>query len=588
MKISKIRIHNFRSIIDAEIEVHDFLMLVGANNSGKSNVINALRCFYEDIKWSDEDFPKKGSYDQESWAELSFKLSDNEWENLAEKYKYAEADQSIVLKRHFKGENAKAKQSNIYAVINGIEESDLFYGAKNIGTAKCGSIVYIPALTTPGEQMKTSGPSPLRNMLNFMLKKVVAKSPAYTQLGLAFDALNTEAKLENGFLSEIAQPINKALNQWDVKIDLSVNAISPEEISKSLIKYAFVDMLLSDTAFDLDRFGHGFQRSVIYELIRIAPSFQDEKETKKKEFNPDFTLLLFEEPEAFLHPSQQENMAFHLRRLGQESELQVIVTSHSPIFVGKSSDELSQICRIQKRTGISTLYQLKKIQEETLIKSGGDFLTALQAYVSDPTVENTKKTKAQKLIDNAPSEEISNQHERFRFQLWLDSDRASMFFADKVILVEGATEKALFNYLLANDWHDLTKERVLVVDALGKYNFHRFMKLFDTYGIYHGIMFDNDDEKNEHVAINQLIRDKKNDFSLAEPFEFNKCLETHLGLSLPGRDDQKPLQILKALEPSVADRLPHTDHEQKSVKLLAVNSLQAVLPLFTLVPIARS
>jgi len=45
---------------------------------------------------------------------------------------------------------------------------------------------------------------------------------------------------------------------------------------------------------------------------------------------------------------------------------------------------------------------------------------------------------------------------------------------------------------------------------------------------------------------------------------------------------------VRRLEPSVADRLPHTDHEQKSVKLLAVNSLQAVLPLFTLVPIARS
>ena len=40
-------------------------------------------------------------------------------------------------------------------------------------------------------------------------------------------------------------------------------------------------------------------------------------------------------------------------------------------------------------------------------------------------------------------------------------------------------------------------------------------------------------------------------------------------------------------KPPVSDRLPHTDLEQKSVKLLAVNSLRAVLPLFTLVPIAR-
>ena len=165
MKISKIRIHNFRSIVDAEIEAHDFLMLVGANNAGKSNVINALRCFYDDIKWSNEDFPKIGAGDDDSWIELTFALTDNEWENLADKYKEGVTNQRIVLKRHFIGDKAKTKQSNIYAIVNGSEETDLFYGAKNIGTAKCGSVVYIPALTTPNDQMKMTGPSPLRNML---------------------------------------------------------------------------------------------------------------------------------------------------------------------------------------------------------------------------------------------------------------------------------------------------------------------------------------------------------------------------------------------------------------------------------------
>ncbi len=572
MKISRIRVHNYRSIIDAEIEAYDFLMLVGSNNAGKSNVLNALRCFYEDAKWTDDDFPKKGVTDQESWVELTFNLTEDEWENLADKYKEGAQEKNIVLRRYFKGQKVKSKQSNFYAIVNGNEEDDLFYGAKNIGTAKCGTVVYIPALTTPSEQMKTTGPSPLRYMLNFMLKKVVSKSPAYSQLGQAFEALNAEARLDDGFLTEISQPINSALSQWNVKIDLSVNTISPEEISKSLVKYAFVDLMLGDAAFDLDRFGHGFQRSLIYELIRIAPNFQDEKEAKKKEFNPEFTLLLFEEPEALLHPSQQENMAYHLRRLGNESGQQVFVTSHSPVFVGKNGDELSQICRIQKRDGVSKIYQLIQSDEDALIKAGGDFLAALQSYVSDPAVDQNKKKLAQQLIDNAPNEEIASQHERFRFQLWLDSERASMFFADKVLLVEGATEKALFNYLLANDWHDLTSERVLVVDALGKYNFHRFLHLFKTYGIWHGIMFDNDDEKNEHAAINQMIRDRKNEFTLAEPFEFDKCLEKHLALALPGRDDQKPLQILKALEDKTITAEQITELREAFCQSLAIVS----------------
>lgn len=547
MKLTRIRIHNFRSVIDMDIEAHDFLILVGANNAGKSNVINALRCFYDDLKWVEDDFPKRGANDQDSWIELSFRLSDNEWENLADKYKENVVDQSLVLKRWFKGDKVKAKQSNIYGIVNGKEEETLFYGAKQVSTAKCGSIIYIPALTTPNEQMKTTGPSPLRNMLNFVLKNAVSRSTAYIHLGEAFKRLNEEAIADDGFLSEIAKPINKALEQWGVKIDLSVTSVSPEDITKSLIKCAFVDRLLDNTAFELERFGHGFQRSVIYELIRIAPSFQDLPEAKKKEFDPDFMLLLFEEPEAFLHPAQQENMAYHLRQLGKKIYHQVIVTSHSPAFVSKNSNELGQICRVLKRDGVSKVYQLKRANIDELFRSGGDFLVALRNYVDDPAVKDSKK-KALELIQQAPTDEIASQHEKFRFQLWLDSDRASMFFADKVLLVEGTTEKALFNYLLANNWNDLSRERIFVVDADGKYNFHRFIRLFETYGIWHGIMFDNDDEKNEHKAINQLIRDQKTEFTLAEPFEFNKCLENYLGLSLPGRNDQKPLQILQVLE----------------------------------------
>ena len=68
-----------------------------------------------------------------------------------------------------------------------------------MSTAKVGNVIYIPALTTPNEQMKTTGPSPLRNMLNFLLKKVVEKSQSYSRLNQHSKTLNTEANLENGF-----------------------------------------------------------------------------------------------------------------------------------------------------------------------------------------------------------------------------------------------------------------------------------------------------------------------------------------------------------------------------------------------------
>ena len=336
MKLRRLRIHNFRSVIDADIEVHDYTMIVGANNAGKSNVLAALRAFYEDIKWANDDFPKVGKSSDESWVELTFVLSDSEWTSLADKYKEGVADQTLTVRRYFASKDrVKANQSNIYGLVKGEPEESLFYGAKNIGTAKVGRVIYIPALTTAADQMKTSGPSPLRDMLNFMLKRVVSESTAYKAVEDAFGKLNDEARGDEGFLAKIAKPINDAIGHWGVRFDMSVNTVSPDDITKNLVKHTFADAMLGDAAFALDRFGHGFQRSFLYELIKLAPSFADTKKSEKKEFDPDLTLILFEESEAFLHPAQQENMAYHLRRLGGGDEQQVVITSHSPIFIGK-------------------------------------------------------------------------------------------------------------------------------------------------------------------------------------------------------------------------------------------------------------
>lgn len=550
MKLREIRIHNYRSVIDVCIDAHDYTLLVGANNAGKSTVLNALRAFYDDIKWSADDFPKFGASDAESWVQLKFSLDDEEWDGLADKYKDEVEDQSLTVRRYFKSDDkgrVQAGQSNIYGLIKGELDAELFYGAKNIGAAKVGQIIYVPALTTPAEQTKMSGPSPLRNMLNFLLKKVVAKSEAFKEVSAAFEKFNTEARKNDGFLSEISAPLNTAIAPWSIKIDLSVGSVAPEDISKSLVKFAFFDSALGDVGFELERYGHGFQRSVIYELIRLAPTFKDERKADKKEFSPSFNLVLFEEPEAFLHPSQQESMAYHLRRLGAEAGQQVIITTHSPIFAGKAAEQISQLVRIQRTNGTSIAFQPKDGQIKAIFNQGGELLAALASHVADPNVPDASKKRARGLIAQPPLTHIAEQEERFRFQLWLDGERASLFFADRVLLVEGATERALFNYLLANDWHDLTPHRVCVVDALGKFNLHRYMALLSAYGIPHGVMLDDDDGKDLHGAVNDLIEASVNPTTLSAPVKFNDCLETFLGIPVPDRDDKKPIEVLKAI-----------------------------------------
>ena len=330
---------------------------------------------------------------------------------------------------------------------------------------------------------------------------------------------------------------------------MSVNAVSSEDITKNLVKHGFSDGMLGDSAFGLERYGHGFQRSFLYELIRLAPSFAEVKTNPKKEFKPDFTLILFEEPEAFLHPAQQENMAFHLRELGRSPELQVAITSHSPVFVGKVADDLCQIIRARREVGVTSLGQISRSEASDVFSGGLAFRRCLEDFVSAPCVDDAKKNEARKMLKFGQSDqEIAEQEERFRYQLWLDAERASMFFADRVLLVEGATEKAMFGWLLARNWRDMSPHRVAVVDVMGKYNFHRYAVLLERFGIPYGMMLDDDDDKDHHKAVNEMIRNIQGHHLLAEPVFIPGHLESFLGLVLPDRNAQKPVQILSFLE----------------------------------------
>jgi predicted ATP-dependent endonuclease of OLD family len=48
MKIRETRIHNFRSLGDLTLALEDYSLLVGQNNTGKTSVLMALRCLYEE------------------------------------------------------------------------------------------------------------------------------------------------------------------------------------------------------------------------------------------------------------------------------------------------------------------------------------------------------------------------------------------------------------------------------------------------------------------------------------------------------------------------------------------------------------
>ncbi len=120
--------------------------------------------------------------------------------------------------------------------------------------------------------------------------------------------------------------------------------------------------------------------------------------------------------------------------------------------------------------------------------------------------------------------------EEIEYSLLFDSERSSLFFVDTVLICEGATEKFFIDHLIKTKWDKLKEKSLYVLDSMGKYNFHKYMNLFEALGIYHSILADEDENKNKYKPINKLIKKNKNKYTKGIHF-FNKDLEDFLGIT---------------------------------------------------------
>jgi predicted ATP-dependent endonuclease of OLD family len=554
MKISEVVIHNFRSIAHEKIQFQDFSIMAGENNAGKTNVINAIRAFYEEggMKYDKKkDFPKFPTKDNESWIEIEYKLTDDELESLKEEYRGTNS--TLRLRRYFNSDDTSlvnSKQSNIYGYEYGQLSKTLFYGAKNISSGKLGQIIYIPELSKTSDTLKLSGPSPLRELANFVFKKIVTSSDSFRKLNESVEALNREFQektTSEGFnLYGLVEDINKELGQWGIDFGFRVNDVKPEDIVKNLLEHFVRDKNLNNEEVDIDNLGQGVQRHIIYTLLQLGSKYVDKPEPKKKDFAPDLTVILFEEPEAFLHPSQQENLNRNLRRLSFKN--QVIITTHSPTFISRNVNELPSIIRLNKNTVSTQVYQIEPEGLNNLY----DYNVGLYKYMSDLLKDTSVSEDIKHRIRNKnlghdqPKIDNKIDEEAFQFSLWLNAERSASFFAKHVIICEGATEKTVIEYLLENKWEDLVQAHLYILDAQGKFNIHRFMGLFGTLGISHSVLFDSDGNTHIHHYINDFILQNKNQHTLSID-SFPVDLEKELDLSLPSRNDKKPLMALKSI-----------------------------------------
>lgn len=551
MKIQTVKIHNFRSIEEAEFNLDDYTLLIGENNAGKTTVITAIRMFYEDkgLKFVERrDFPKFAVSDNESWVEITFITTDDEQENLKEEYK--SVDKFLTVRKYLKSVE-KSHKGNLYAYENGsLTHENQFYGSTNVGKSKIGKILYIPALSKTDEGLKMSGPSPLRDMVNYVFAKVVENSDSFKNLSSAFEAFNTKIAQEettDGFsINTLTDDINNEISQFGLGFGLGVNAIKPNDIVKNLISHSFKDSNLDSEINDVSALGQGVQRHLIYTLIRLSSKYSETKATKKKDFSPDLTIVLFEEPEAFLHPSQQEQLNISLRRLSKENNQQILITSHSSTFTSKNIQDIKNIIRINKTVGKAKTHQLASTTLDNLLNSNVGLYTHFCNILQDPNEPEALKKK----IRNGYGDDVPDQgkkliEEALKYFLWLDSERSAMFFAKHVVICEGASEKIFIDYMLNENWHELKKKHLYCLDALGKFNIHRYMNLLGCLGIEHSVVMDKDNDKEIQKQVNDFIESKKNIFT-KRIHAFDSDFEDYLAIQKPprNRNDLKPMNVM--------------------------------------------
>lgn len=226
-----------------------------------------------------------------------------------------------------------------------------------------------------------------------------------------------------------------------------------------------------------------------------------------------------EEPELYLHPQAQRELFDSLVELST-GENQVILCTHSSSFI--SLDHYRSICIVRKNT----------LDEGT--------------------------TVFQCTEDLFPE---SDEKHAFNMAYWINPDRGELFFARKVILVEGPTDKTiipLLSYDLGVFRHDYT-----VVDCGSKDSIPSYLHLLNKFRIPYVAVYDQDHQagKSADAIASADIASKRIednlDTALSRSVVFKNDIEEELGITDPLRKNKPYLALshVKSGQFAISDSL---------------------------------
>lgn len=421
VKLTDVRISNFRSLQNLEVQLDDLTVLVGANNSGKTSFLDALYFAIgsgrkqfgpDDIRLAPEEslppkdrtvlidvkvrpvgsdgriineFPK-GSFWTGLWGTgIVQDVSDfHEFIGIRTSLSWDQARGEYVLSRHFIKE---WKSFNDW-----LTNADL---GKNVSVTQIEPIAlhYIDAKRDLDDDLHKQGSfwRRLTDDLGLSEADVRGFEEALTELNQQIVDKSEVLKHLKSHLCDMQSVVSAG----SAGIDISPVARRLRDLSKG------VDVSFSTTssqAFPLTRHGMGTRSLASLLVFRAYTSWKNDQATKGGV--TIHSLLALEEPEAHLHPQAQRSMFTQIKAIpGQR-----IVSSHSPYFAGQVN--LSGLRLFTKNVGNTTVTKLdlsvlklddiRKL-EQTVIESRGDLLFARAViYFEGQTEEQSLPIWAEK------------------------------------------------------------------------------------------------------------------------------------------------------------------------------------------------
>lgn len=444
MKINYITIKNFRSIMDETIVFPEsgILALVGPNNAGKSNILRAVENILGDSWFSGDRAELNDHFMKNSKRVIQIEICFNNGRKVS-------FDSSEKWPEYLDNEGKKITSWHIPQNSKGSIKDDF-------------PCTFLPANRDLAKNMQFRSYELMGKIAKAFNGKIEEQTK--TKLKTKFDEIMSEFDSIGGFSDfkkDFANYFNELQSDSPYKLKVDFKAFSPLNYFKTINILANDSSVNNDYDIDPIELGEGNKSLMLFALIR----------SYAKNFKQDACgVLAIEEPEIYLHPQARRHLYQVLKEIVNDSNIQIIYTTHSPDFL--STEEFSSIGLVSKDAQEGT--KVKIITEQDLV----DF---------------SKNT-------GVPESKTDTNNIKEFYTTTSDAKLNEGFFAKHLILVEGDTEELCLPFLFERLGLKYYSSGISVIGVEGKNQIPKYWRLFKAFDIKLSVVFDSDSQGNKNIA----------------------------------------------------------------------------------------